>query len=459
MTKTISLIDERRWHPRNEKPFGHGPVVYWMQRDQRVVDNWALLYAQAVAHTRSVPLYVMFNLVPVFGQTTARHYDFMLRGLAETECRLRDFGLPFFLTEGTPTEMLPAFVQAHRIGEVVTDQNPLGFANAWRTAVGEKIPVRLTEVDAHNIVPVWSASPKAEFAAYTFRPKITNLLPEFLTEFPKLQKQSKVKLPPATDWTAVRGRVKTDERVPAVTWITPGAAAANKALIRFVIERLRGYATRRNDPNASAQSDLSPYLHFGQLSAQRVALAVRQSKASKVDRDAYLEELIVRRELSDNFCFYTPYYDRLEGAHAWAQQTLAKHRADQREYNYTRDQFENGETHDELWNAMQEQLIQTGKLHGWCRMYWAKKILEWCADPQTAINHALYLNDRYELDGNDPNGVVGVMWSIAGVHDRAWSERPIFGQIRYMNLAGAKRKFDVKAYIQRWSTNASKQLN
>jgi deoxyribodipyrimidine photo-lyase len=179
-------------------------------------------------------------------------------------------------------------------------------------------------------------------------------------------------------------------------------------------------------------------------------LEVQAAKAKGNAKEAFLEELIVRRELAENFCFYNKNYDKVLGAHAWAQKSIAEHAKDTRTYVYTKKQLETAATHDDLWNAMQRQMMQEGKMHGWCRMYWAKKILEWTPDVQTAIDIALYLNDRYELDGNDPNGVVGVMWSICGVHDRAWNERDIFGKVRYMNYAGAKRKFDVKAYIARY---------
>jgi deoxyribodipyrimidine photo-lyase len=451
-------FDERRLRNRNEAPIGAGPVVYWMQRDQRVEDNWALLYAAQMAAARAVPLAVVFNLVDTFGQTTYRHYDFMFRGLAEVETTLRARGISFFLLRGEPTDTIPAFVAAHGVGEVVTDQNPLRFTDRWRAKVAAHLPVRLTEVDAHNIVPVWVASPKAEFAAYTFRPKVTRLLREFLTEFPVLPKVTSLPLPLATDWEELLAVVTTDRTVGAVSWIVPGSHAAEAALAAFCRERFLGYDEQRNDPNEDAQSNLSPYLHFGQLSAQRVALAVRAAEVPRADREAFLEELIVRRELTDNYCFYTEAYDQLAGAHEWAQKTISEHAGDTREYVYKRAALEAGATHDPLWNAMQTQLRETGKLHGWCRMYWAKKILEWSSDAQTAIDDALYLNDRYELDGNDPSGVVGVMWSIAGVHDRAWNERPVFGKIRYMNFAGAKRKFDVAAYIDRWSGSGAETL-
>lgn len=450
------VVDTRRARSRNEATSGDGPVLYWMQRDQRVDDNWALLYASEQARLRSVPLLVIFNLVSVFGNATLRQYDFMIAGLREVEASLRVLKIPFYILRGDPAETVPKFVAQHVVGEVVTDFNPLRFADEWRTQVASLISVRMTEVDAHNIVPCWYASPKEEFAAYTFRPKVVRLLPEFLTNFPKLEAaMPSAVLPPEIDFTRLLSTVKIDRSVLAVTWLLPGSLAAQKQLHKFCDHRLERYDQDRNDPNKEGQSHLSPYLHFGQLSAQRVALTVKKTLVPIAAREAYLEELIVRKELADNYCYYNHNYDQVEGAHAWAKKTIAARKGDAREYVYTLAVLDEAHTHDDLWNAMQKQLVSLGKLHGWCRMYWAKKILEWTPDTQTAINYALYLNDRYELDGSDPNGVAGVMWSIAGVHDRAWSERPIFGKIRYMNYAGAKRKFTIKTYIARHGEGAT----
>ncbi len=448
------MMDLRRTRARSNRPVSHGPILYWMQRDQRVQDNWALLYAATQATKRSVPLYIVFNLVPVFGKTTLRHYDFMFGGLREVEAELITLGIPFILTHGLPTDALPLLVEQLGVGEVVTDFNPLRFTDEWRTKVGEQLSVRLTEVDAHNIVPCWVASPKEEFAAYTFRPKVHRLLPEFLTEYPLLTKQSGADMSLATNvnWDTLLAEVKTDRTVLPVTWLVSGTKAAQKNLTDFCSQRIFDYDQKRNDPNQSVVSHLSPYLHFGQISAQRVAMVAKQADAPGDAKNAFLEELIVRRELTDNYCFYNPHYDTVAGAHAWAQTTIMEHASDAREHTYTIAKFEGGKTHDDLWNALQNQMVQEGKMHGWGRMYWAKKILEWSPDTQTAIDTALYLNDKYELDGTDPNGIVGVMWSICGVHDRAWTERPIFGKIRYMNYAGAKRKFDVARFVDRYTT-------
>ena len=446
------MVDLRRTRVLNEQPIlPTGGVVYWMQRDQRVQDNWALLYAAECAEAVGQPLYVVFNMVTKFSNGAMRQFDFLLRGLAEVEAELRTLGIPFYMVRGDCVETIPAFVSEHTIGHVVTDFNPLRFTAAWRTDVANRLTVRLTEVDAHNVVPAWVASPKLEFAAYTLRPKIHRLLTEFLTPMPRLGVSTALApLPPLIDWQELSDWLVTDRTVAPVTWLEPGTTAAKRRLATFCNEGLYDYATKRNDPVLNQLSHLSPYLHFGQIGAQRIALEVSKSDADRESRDAYLEELIVRRELADNFCFYNSDYDKVSGAHAWAQKTITEHATDVREYVYTLAQFEAAQTHDELWNAAQLQMTTTGKMHGFMRMYWAKKILEWTPDAQTAIDTALFLNDKYELDGRDPGGVVGVMWSICGVHDRAWNPRPVFGKIRYMNYNGCKRKFDIAAYMAQY---------
>jgi len=210
---------------------------------------------------------------------------------------------------------------------------------------------------------------------------------------------------------------------------------------------LSHYDAQRNDPSLDGQSHLSPYLHFGQLSAQRVALEIQRTSADKKNRDAFLEELIIRRELAENFCFYNEDYDNMKGFPQWARKSLHAHRKDKREYIYALDDFENARTHDALWNAAQVEMVKRGKMHGYMRMYWAKKIFQWTKSPEQAMEIAIELNDRYSLDGRDPNGYSGIAWSIGGVHDRAWSERPVFGKIRYMSYYGLKSKFDIKKYI------------
>ncbi|MDD5644415.1 MAG: deoxyribodipyrimidine photolyase, partial [bacterium] len=234
-----------------------------------------------------------------------------------------------------------------------------------------------------------------------------------------------------------------------VNWIEPGEKAALRTLRNFIKNGLPGFASQRNDPNMGAESNLSPYLHFGQISAQRAALEINKSPASKEAKEAFLEELIIRRELADNYCLYNKNYDNPAGFPDWAKKTLSEHKKDKREYTYSLKQLETAGTHDALWNAAQLQMLKTGKMHGYMRMYWAKKILEWTESPEQAQKIAVYLNDKYELDGRDPNGYAGIAWSIGGVHDRAWGERHIFGKIRYMSYNGCKSRFNTAAYIRK----------
>jgi deoxyribodipyrimidine photo-lyase len=443
------MVNRKRVRLLNQGRPGPGPVIYWMSRDQRVRDNWALLYAQELALSRGQPLGVAFCLAPAFLGATLRQYGFMLKGLQEVAEDLADLNLRFFLLTGEPARELPGFVTHHRVGAVVSDFSPVRLVRGWKTAVAERIGVSLEEVDAHNVVPCWLASPKVEYGAYTLRPKLKRLLPEFLEDFPPLSRH-----PvgwegenPAILWDRLTATLTIDPTVPEVTWIAPGERQAWAALDHFLEQKLPSYGERRNDPTQDGQSDLSPYLHFGHLAPQRVALEVEDRPGHDTSREAFLEELIVRRELADNFCFYQPRYDTFAGFPAWAQKTLNQHRGDRREHLYTAAALESGRTHDELWNAAQREMVRRGKMHGYMRMYWAKKILEWTASPEEAQAVAIDLNDRYQLDGRDPNGYAGIAWSIGGVHDRAWFERPVFGKIRYMSYNGCRSKFNVDAYI------------
>jgi len=422
-----------------------------MSRDQRATDNWALLHAQQVAWERHAPLVVGFCLVPEFLGAVWRQYAFMLAGLAETEQTLRRLNMGFVLLLGDPAHEVPKFADRIHASQVVTDFDPLRIKMAWRRSVSQALSVPFVEVDAHNIVPARHASPKQEYGAYTLRPKLQRLLPTFLTPFP-----SPPRHPWAwtgdrgpVDWDAVRSALRVDRAVSEVGWITPGALAGERVLRTFLLRKLEAYPEASRDPAADGLSDLSPYLHFGQISAQRVAWEVRRSGAPQAAQTAFLEELVVRRELSDNFCLYNPHYDSVQGFPSWALRTLSDHAGDPRPYLYPRARFEAADTHDELWNAAQTEMVQRGKIHSFMRMYWAKKILEWSSCPTEALETAIALNDRYELDGRDPNGYAGAAWSVGGVHDRAWCERPVFGKLRYMSYNGCKSKFNVQAYIRR----------
>lgn len=437
----------------SSRPAGSGPVVLWLSRDQRVADNWALAFAAEQAGATGAPLLAVFCLDPSFPEATSRSYRFMLAGLAETEAELRARSIPLTLLIGDPAVTLPAFLKTSGAGRCVTDFDPLRPKRAWKQAVARAFPHALTEVDAHNVVPCFTVSSKREYAASSLRPKLLRLLPEFLEPFPEPPVFPATNLEgfAPVDWPAAAAALAADPAVPPVPAPEPGTAAGLARLRRFIEEKLPAYAERRNDPNAEATSGLSPFFHFGQIAPQRAALAALAAKGhSPAGADAFLEELIVRRELADNYCHYEPDYDTFAALPAWAQKTLTAHADDTRPYLYAPAALEAADTHSELWNAAQRQLVREGRLHGYMRMYWAKKILEWSATPQETLATALYLNDRYALDGRDPNGVVGVLWSVGGLHDRPWANRPVFGQVRYMNARGCRRKFDVDAFIARY---------
>ncbi|KAK2530967.1 deoxyribodipyrimidine photo-lyase [Columba livia] len=387
-------------------------ILYWMFRDQRVQDNWAFLYAQRLALKQELPLHVCFCLVPKFLDATIRHYDFMLKGLQEVTEECAELNIPFHLLLGYPKDVLPAFVVEHGVGGLVTDFSPLRLPRQWVEDIRERLPedVPFAQVDAHNIVPCWVASPKQEYSAWTFRGKINSQLPEFITEFPPVICHPYPPSCPAEPiaWEACYSSLQVDRTVKEVEWATPGTAAGLAVLQSFIAERLKYFGSHRNNPNKEALSNLSPWFHFGQVSTQRAILEVQKQRGKyKESVDVFVEEAVVRRELAENFCYYNENYDSVQGAYDWAQTTLKLHAEDKRPFLYKLQELEQGTTHDPLWNAAQLQMVQEGKMHGFLRMYWAKKILEWTRSPEEALQFAIYLNDRYELDGRDPNGYVG----------------------------------------------------
>ncbi|MDW7671366.1 MAG: deoxyribodipyrimidine photo-lyase [Bacillota bacterium] len=422
-----------------------GPVVFWMNRDQRAEDHWGLLYARQQARQLNAHLVVIFFLVPEYLQASQDHYQFMIEGLQETAATLEEKGIPFHLIRESPVIRLPQLINEWQVPLLVTDFNPLTIKKKWEQVVLTTTICAFHQVDSHNIVPCWEASSKLEYAAYTFRPKIHRKLTQYMTDYPELESQST-----SQTWQSSHSWMmgQNDGNISNCLYPASGPRAAKEKLQFFLNEKLHRYGNERNDPFKNAVSGLSPYLHFGQVSAQRIAVEVMKESVPSKHRDDFLEELIVRRELSDNFCFYQPEYDKTAAFHPWAQRTLADHQQDQRDYLYTRSELEGAQTHDILWNAALQQMKLTGSLHGYLRMYWAKKILEWTPDAATALADAIYLNDKYFLDGRDPNGYAGIAWSIGGVHDRAWAERKVFGKIRYMNEKGCRRKFNVDVYIQ-----------
>jgi deoxyribodipyrimidine photo-lyase len=445
-------VNTKRIRKLTENPEEKGTILYWMSRDQRINDNWALLYAQEQALKKKVPVIVFFCLLKDFKEAPFRSYKFMLEGLKQIEENLNSLNIPFFLEKGTPEKCIPKFIHENNAGMLITDFSPLRMKRSWNENIKKQISIPFHVIDAHNIIPVWEASDKKEYAAYTLRSKIEDKLEEYLVEFPKLKSHKHVweQESPTIEWENTFKDLKSlDDSLPEINFES-GEKAAEGRLDEFLNNRFEKYNDLRNDPTKDGTSNLSPYLHFGQIASQRVVLEAQKVKKIAELKNSFYDEIIVRKELSDNFCFYETNYDKFDGFPSWAKETLNEHRDDSREYLYTEEELENAETHDDAWNAAQLEMIETGKMHGYMRMYWGKKILEWTESPEKAFEIAIYLNDKYELDGRDPNAYAGIAWSIGGIHDRAWKERKIYGKVRYMSYNGLKRKFDLEKYINKY---------
>lgn len=446
-------------------------VVYFMYRDQRVADNHALLAAQNEAIRRNGPLIVLFNLENVLGRTKEQ-YAFMLNGLEEMAAELKYKHIRFILSEGDPVQNILSALKVFDAGAIYFDFNPLRHSRSLVKDIARRFEGSVKVIDTHNVIPVWITSDKKEVAAYTIRNKIHKNLERYTVE------PAHIKTHPVASEHAFESMsfAQAKEFIAAIPSIntkidaTPGSVAAHSALRSFLDNGLEDYADKRNDITQDAQSGLSPYLHFGQISSLRVLLETIKriddrpllfdeptmaktgsGSSLKSGANALIEELIVRKELADNFCLYDQDYDDIKAAPEWAIKSLDDHSGDPREFIYTFDEWEHAKTHDPAWNAAQNQLRSTGKIHGYMRMYWAKKMLEWSPDPKTALRDCIRLNDMYSIDGGDPNGYANILWSIAGLHDRPWTERAIFGKVRYMNIGGLKRKFDLDTYLLRWN--------
>ena len=444
------IIEQERIQALNDGRIGRGEyVLYWMQASQRAEYNHALEYAIARGNELGLPVVVFFGLIDRFPDATLRHYRFMLEGLGEVRESLAERGILFVTRHIPPARGVVEL--SRRAALVVCDRGYLRIQRAWRAAAAGRIRCPLVQVESDVVVPVETASPKEEYAAMTIRPKIRSRLDEYLVPMRKSKvRRSSLHLKFETmdlaDLDAALEVVRTGKRPGPTPFYRGGFKEAKRRLDSFIRGGLDHFEDLRNDPGVDNLSHMSPYLHFGQISPLYIALRVRRAGGPGVE--AYLEELVVRRELSMNFVLYNDSYDSLDGLPDWCRKTLKAHERDEREYIYGGKELERFETHDPYWNAAQKEMVLTGKMHGYMRMYWGKKIIEWSRTPEEAFSTALRLNNRYELDGRDPNGFTGVAWCF-GKHDRPWRERPVFGTIRYMNDRGLRRKFDVDRYVRR----------
>jgi deoxyribodipyrimidine photo-lyase len=422
-------------------------VVYWMRRSQRAVENPALNVAINAANAMDKPAIVFFGLLPA-SDATLRHYAFMLQGLAEVRFRLEQRRIPFVLRR-YPDHSAVKFCQQVGASLLVTDENPLRGPELRLSRAVREMRIPVWSVDADVVVPAKMIGNK-QYAARIIRPRLLALRDEFLEHRREpvakhLWRGPIESLDLETDPLAT---MNIDRSILPVSSMRGGTSVATELARSFVAKKLTKYPDCRNHPELDGTSRLSPYLHFGQISPVTVSRAVLKSGAPKAARDAYLDQLITWRELAINFVRFNEHYDTLECAEPWARRTLAAHAKDPRPVLYTAKQLESAETHDPLWNAAQIQMIEQGWMHNYMRMYWAKKILEWTRSPAEAFAIAVRLNDKYEVDGRDPNGYAGVAWAITGKLDRPWFERPIFGQVRYMSAASTGKKFDSQTYIR-----------
>ena len=446
------MIQKERIKALNKKEVKKGAyVLYWMQASQRTEYNYALEYAISKGNELRQPVIVFFGITDHFPEANERHYAFMLEGLREVKQSLEKRGIQMVILHKSPE--VGAVQLAKKATFAVVDRGYLKIQKQWRNDAARQMDCPLIQVESDVIVPVEETSPKEEYAAATIRSKIHKNLNHFLV--PLKQKDPVIdSLSLDFESFAIENidkalsKLRIDRSVKKVGSFHGGAKEALRHLEVFLEGKLDRFPELRNDPTLDYLSQMSPYLHFGQISPLFIALQVKKTKSSGIE--AYLEELIVRRELSMNFVFYNEKYDSYEAIPEWAKKTLKAHEKEKRLYTYTLKKMEAAQTHDPYWNAAQREMVVKGKMDGYMRMYWGKKILEWSKTPREAFRAALYLNNKYELDGRDPNGFTGVAWCF-GKHDRPWGERPIFGNVRYMNDKGLKRKFDADEYVKMMS--------
>lgn len=398
-----SFVNPFRIYEFNDKEIKQGSVVYLMDREIRIIDNFALQFAIQKSNELNQPLKIIcarpfYEYKPKQG--------FIDNQINEVKKNFLKFDFDFEICE---EKDIPEHLSKLDISLLIFDFNPL----LNRDYLANK-DFKIYEIDGHNIVPARFLSDKQEYNAMTMRRKIYYKIFPFLTKYDNF------------------ANIKTE---------------ADLLLDDFIQNKLPQYAEFKNNPSKNVLSGLSKYMNLGFISSQRAALEVIKSNAEDINKKVFLEELIIQKELSDNFCLYCRNYKMLDCIPLWAKNSLMEHENDLRVYNYKLTDFENAKTHDRLWNAAQIQLINDGDIHGYLRMYWAKKILEWSQSPQTALDIAIYLNDKYSYDSPSPSGYAGILWAIGALHDRAFRNFPVTGKIRRMTYDSLKHKFNIKDYI------------
>lgn len=433
-------------------------VLYWMQQSMRVNYNHALLHAINIANKEDLPLLVFFSLTPNYIGANLRHYKFMLEGLKEVQLKLEKLKINFVIKLGEPLENIKEFLEySHTL---IMDYGYLKPQKLWRRNIysyikEEDININVDLVESDVLVPVRKLYKKAAYGAHIIRPHLIrrfNSYRDFI-KLPKIKNSSTIKKRSDIDLNDIKeilNELNIDKTVKSYKLFKGGHSEALIKLRSFIVGKANKYIDR-SDPSLQIQSYLSPYLHFGQISVLEVIDIMENSLKDKVISkevyDAYIEQLVVRRELSFNYVTYVNDYDVFEYMTVdWAYKTMKEHKEDEREYIYTLEQLEKSMTHDKYFNAAMKEMKLTGYMAGYMRMYWAKKIMEWTKSMKEAYEITVYLNNKYFLDGRDPNSYASIAWCY-GKNDRPWFEREIFGKLRYMNDKGLERKFLIDDYV------------
>jgi deoxyribodipyrimidine photo-lyase len=463
-------------------------VLYWMTAARRTRYSFALQHAVDWARSLNRPLVILEALRVGYAHASDRLHRFVLQGMTENRRRLdrrRVRYHPYVEPQaGAGKGLLAALAEQACL--VVTDDAPFFFLPRMLAAAGRSLPCRLQAVDGNGVLPL-RATERVFKRAVDFRRHLQRSFLEAPPALPRPDPLYRVRLPTLSAlprsltqrWPAATPRLRRADpgvlaELPLDHHVGPaprpgGSAAGERALQRFLRERLSRYAEHKNHPDAEADSGLSPYLHFGHVAPQQVLVELLAQQRWSPERlgdsargaregfwglspaaEAFVDQLVTWRELGFNTAWQVPDAQRYESLPAWTRETLADHAADPREPRYSLEALEDAETHDPVWNATQRQLLAEGRIQGYLRMLWGKKILEWAPDPPTALRWMLTLNDRYALDGRDPNSVSGITW-VLGRYDRPWApERPIFGRVRYMSSDAARRKLRMTRYLERF---------
>ena len=439
----------------NSKQLNHKGkyIIYWMSHSHRESFNHSLEFAIELSNASKKPLLVYLPITDKYRYSNARYYKFMLDGVLEAKKAIKDRGIKFIIEKVDNIKQRIIEISKNA-SALITDKAYLRYYRNLHNDIAKKLDIPVYEVESDVCVPIEIASQKQEIYAFNYRKKVYSLIDVYIQKLkprePKIRSDNLdfgIEEITLNNSLEILNILNIDKSVSLSSFVG-GYSQAKKILQEFIEKKLYKYKEFRSHPELDYQSNLSPYLHFGQISPIEVVLEVLSRYKKDENVDSFFNELIVWRELARNFCYYNPYYNQYEGIPDWAKQTLKDHINDKRDYVYTLEEFENAKTHDEYWNAAQMELLKTGKMHNYMRMYWSKKIIEWTEDPKQAFDIACYLNDKYELDGRDPNGYAGISWCF-GTHDRPWKERKIFGKIRYMSASGLESKFDIKKYVEK----------